>query len=94
MQPRVVAKNAYVTFGGTVWLQLIRFPMGSNCSPEFANLFLTYYEMSFIIRCFKKYGKQLPEGLRLIIVFGCRYVDDLWHLLLDEFDYNEGHTVR
>ena len=63
--------------------------MGSNCSPEFANLFLAYFEMAFIIRCFEKYGKQLPRGLWLIIVFGCRYVDDQWHLLLDNFDFKD-----
>ena len=82
-----VAQNAYVTFGGSVWLQLIGFPMGSNCSPEFANLFLAYFEMAFIIRCFERYGRQLPRGLWLMIVFGCRYMDDQWHLLLDGFDF-------
>ena len=71
-----VAQNAHVTFGGSVWLQLIGFPMGSNCSPEFANLFLAYFEMAFIIRCFEKYGKQVPRGLWMMIVFGCRYMDD------------------
>jgi hypothetical protein len=40
--------NIYVVFGDQVFQQLAGIPMGTNCAPLLANLFLYSYEAEFV----------------------------------------------
>ena len=40
--------NIFVVFGGKVFQQIVGIPMGTNCAPLLADIFLYYYEAEFI----------------------------------------------
>ena len=40
--------NTYVTIGNVVFQQVIGIPMGTDCAPYLANLFLFAYEFEFL----------------------------------------------
>ena len=64
--------NIYVSIGNRVFRQCVGIPMGTDCAPLFANLFLFYYEY--------KYMKNLIKtNLMLAKKFNgtMRYIDDL-----------------
>jgi hypothetical protein len=52
-------KNIYVVVGGQVFQQSIGIPMGTNCAPLLANLFLYSYEMEFIQKLLHEKKKNL-----------------------------------
>ena len=56
----------------TFFRQCIRIPMGTNCAPLLANLFLYSYEVEFL-RSMKKSNKKLAKTFNLT----SRYIDDL-----------------
>ena len=39
--------NIYIRFGSKFYRQLVGIPMGTNCAPLVADLFLLYYESDF-----------------------------------------------
>jgi hypothetical protein len=41
--------NIYVRFGNTLFKQIIEIPMGTNCAPLVADLFLYCYERDFML---------------------------------------------
>ena len=64
--------NTYFKCGDLIFRQNIGIPMGTDPGPDFANLFLHYYEFSFIHNNTRtKYGlcKKLSNGFR--------YIDDI-----------------
>ena len=67
--------NIYVTFGDTIFRQIIGVPMGTNCAPLLANLYLAWYEYSWIKR-------NVVDNYGLLHYFkSCyRYIDDLLSL--------------
>jgi hypothetical protein len=72
--------NIYVTFGDKVFRQKIGIPMGTDCAPFLANLFLYSYEYEWI-------DKQVKlKNYSMITAFKhcCRYIDDL--LLANNYD--------
>ena len=82
-------KNAHATFGGEVFLQIIGFPQGVNAGPSLAALYLFVYEFAFVRRMHVKYGSHMPVGLVLFIVLGRRFVDDVFLIILDGFDWED-----
>jgi hypothetical protein len=40
--------NKFVSFGGTLLQQVFGIPMGTNCAPLLADLFLYSYESEFL----------------------------------------------
>ena len=64
--------NIYVTCGDKVFRQIIGIPMGTDCAPFLANLFLYFYEFQFMERMAKK---KNPDVYRFRKV--ARYLDDL-----------------
>ena len=54
--------NIYVRFGDAVYRQVIGIPMGTNCAPLVADLFLYCYVREFMLKaCY----------LSTLIIFGC-----------------------
>ena len=45
--------NIFVIFGGKVFQQIVGIPMGTNCAPLLADIFLYSYEAEFISLCFQ-----------------------------------------
>ena len=72
--------NIYVTFGDKCFQQVIGIPMGTDCAPFMANLFLFAYEFQWIDNQRKKKNFEVLKCFK----GGCRYIDDL--LLINNFD--------
>ena len=64
--------NIYVKFRGKIYRQIIGIPMGSDCAPQIADLFLYWYEHSFV-------SAGVDNGLAVVHVlqYASRYIDDL-----------------
>ena len=67
-------ENIYVQFDGMVYQQIVGIPMGTNCAPLIADLFLYCYERDFM--------SDLQKSKRhdLIDIFNdtSRYLDDIF----------------
>ena len=74
--------NIFVRFGDTVYRQKIGIPMGTNCAPLIADLFLYCYESQFMAKIHKDPSKQ-----HLVDLFNntYRYLDDILALNNPEF---------
>lgn len=66
--------NVNFRYGDSVYRQVIRIPMGTNCAPMIADLFLYCYESQFMAKISKDPSKQ-----HLIEKFNntFRYLDDI-----------------
>ena len=74
--------NIFVRFGTKVYRQVIGIPMGTNCAPLIADLFLYCYESTFM-----KNLQKNPIHSSLIDVFNSnsRYLDDILTLNNPDF---------
>ena len=68
--------NIFVMFDGCVFQQTVGIPMGTNCAPLLADLFLYSYEADFIQGFLKKTEKKLVRSFN----FTFRYIDDVLSL--------------
>ena len=73
--------NIFVEFGGLVFQQTIGIPMGTNCAPLLADLFLYSYEAEFIQGLDQKGEKKLVQSINFTI----RYIDDVLSLNKNRF---------
>ena len=64
--------NIFVIFGGRVFQQTVGIPMGTNCAPLLADLFLYSYEADFIQEPLKKNEKKLDRSFNFTFL----YIDD------------------
>ena len=64
--------NCYFNLGGKLFKQIIGIPMGSDPAPAFANLFLFFYESSWLNKI-KKSNNVLARKFGQVF----RYIDDL-----------------
>ena len=51
--------NIFVVFGGKVYQQIVGVPMGTNCAPLLADIFLYSYEADFIQSLLSTGNKKL-----------------------------------
>ena len=67
--------NIYLFYRTEIYRQIIGIPMGTDCAPELANLFLFSYEYRYII-------DLINSGVKDIDLFRYiyRYIDDLLSL--------------
>ena len=63
--------NIFAMFGGRVFQQTVGIPMGTNCAPLLANLFLYSYEADFIQGLLKKKEQKLARSFNNTF----RYID-------------------
>ena len=64
--------NVYIKVGSKVYRQTVGIPMGTDCAPQLANLFLFHYEYSYMKILMKKnlcVAKKFNDTIR--------YIDDL-----------------
>jgi hypothetical protein len=69
-------ENIFVIFGGRVFQQTVGIPMGTQCAPLLADLFLLSHEADFIQGLLKKNEKKLARSFN----FTFRYIDDVLSL--------------
>ena len=65
--------NIYVRFGGQLFRQMVGIPMGTNCAPLLADLFLYSYENEFLDKLIKEGKRKLARKFNLSYC----YIDDL-----------------
>ena len=65
--------NIFVECGGVIVQQVIGIPMGTNCAPLLADLFLYSYEAEFIQTLIKSGKRHLAKSFN----FTYRYIDDV-----------------
>ena len=65
--------NIFVQFGWSLFRQVIGIPMGTNCAPLLADLFLYSYENGFLDNMIKGGHRRLARSFNLCY----RYIDDL-----------------
>ena len=65
--------NIYVRFGGQLFRQMVGIPMGTNCAPLLADLFLYSYENKFLDKLIKEGKRKRARRLNLSYC----YIDDL-----------------
>jgi hypothetical protein len=63
----------FVSFGGALFQQVVDIPMGTNCAPLLADLFLFSYESEFLQNLVK--DKKIHEARAFD--FTERYIDDV-----------------
>ena len=68
--------NIFAIFGGRVFQQTDGIPMGTNCGPLLADLFLNSYEADFIKGLLRKNEKKLSRSFN----FTSRYIDGVLSL--------------
>ena len=73
--------NIFVEFGGRIFQQTIGKPMGTNCAPLLADLFLHLYEAEFVQSLLKAGKKHLAQQFN----FTYRYVDEVLPLKNTKF---------
>ena len=72
--------NIFVVFA--VFMQIVGIPMGTNCAPLLADIFLYSYEAEFIQALLSTGRKQLASRFN----FTYRYIDDVLFLNNSEFE--------
>jgi hypothetical protein len=65
--------NIFVSFGGALFQQVVSIPMGTNCAPLLADLFLYSYESEFLQNLVK--DKKIHEARAFNFTY--RYIDDV-----------------
>ena len=65
--------NIFVVFGGKVFQQIVGIPMGTNCAPLLADIFLYSYEAEFMQSLLSTGKKKLSSPFN----FTYRYIDDV-----------------
>ena len=75
-------ENIYVQFDGMVYQQIVGIPMGTNCAPLIADLFLYCYERDFMSDLHKSKRHDLIDMFNDI----SRYLDDMFTIDNPEFE--------
>ena len=74
--------NIYIRFGSKLYRQIVGIPMGTNCAPPVADLYLFCYERDFVL--------SLSEDNQSIVIEAfnstSRYLDDLLNIDNNFFD--------
>ena len=73
--------NIIVSFGGTLFQQVVGIPMGTNCAPLLADLLLYSYESEFLQKLVK--DKKIHEARDFNFTY--RYIDDVLSINYSRF---------
>jgi hypothetical protein len=65
--------NIFVSFGGTLFQQVVGIPMGTNCAPLLADLIVYSYDSEFLQKLVK--DKKIHEARAFNFTY--RYIDDV-----------------
>ena len=79
--------NIYIRFGSKLYRQIVGIPMGTNCAPLVANLFLFCYERDFMLSLSNNNQSEVIEAFNST----SRYLDDLFYIDNTFFDSMVNH---
>ena len=68
--------NIFIRFGSKLYRQIVGFPMGTNCAPLVADLFLFCYERDFTLSLSDNHQIDIIEAFNST----SRYLDDLLNI--------------
>ena len=68
--------NIFIRFGSKLYRQIVGIPMGTNCSPLVADLFLFCYERDFMLSLSDNNQAEIIEAFNST----SRYLDDLLNI--------------
>ena len=68
--------NFYIRFGSKLYRQILGIPMGTNCAPLVADLFLFCYERDFMLSLSEDNQSDVVEAFNST----SRYLDDLLNI--------------
>ena len=74
--------NSYIRFGSKLYRQIVSIPMGTNCAPLVADLFLFYYERDFMLSL----SEDTPSDVIEAFYSTFRYLGDLLNIDNNFFD--------
>ena len=74
--------NIYIRFGSKLYRQIVGIPMGTNCAPLVADLFLFCYERDFMLSLSEDKQSGVIEAFNSTF----RYLDDLLNIDNNFFD--------
>ena len=74
--------NIYIRFGSKLYKQIVGIPLGTNCVPLVADLFLFCYERAFILSLLEDNQSGVIEAFNST----SRYLDDLLNIDNNFFD--------
>ena len=74
--------NIYIRFGSKLYRQIVGIPMGTNCAPLVADLFLFCYERDFMLSLSEDNQSGVIEAFNSTF----RYLDDLLNIDNNFFD--------
>ena len=74
--------NIFMVFAGKVFQQIIGIPMGTNCAPLLADIFLYSYKAEFIQSLLSAGRKRLAYQF----IFTYRYIDDVLSINNPDFE--------
>ena len=80
--------NIYLVFGDQVFQQTVGIPMGTNCAPLLADLFLHSYEAEFVQKLLRDNNKKLAVSFNHTF----RYIDDVLSINNHNF-HNYVHLI-
>jgi hypothetical protein len=69
---RFLVENTFLVNGGQLRRQVVGIPMGTNCAPSMANLYLYSYECDFIDRVISTHGAEFAKSFHE----SYRFIDD------------------
>ena len=78
--------NIFIRFGSKLYRQIVGIPMGTNCAPLVADLFLFCYERDFILSLSDNNQADIIEAFN----FTSRYLDDLLNIDNPYFEHMVG----
>ena len=79
--------NIYIIFGSKLYRQIVGMPMGTNCAPLVADLFLFCYERGFMLSLSDDNQSKVIEAFNST----SRYLDDLLNIYNTFFDSMVNH---
>ena len=79
--------NIYIRFGSKLYRQIVSIPMGTNCAPLVADLFLFCYERDFMLSLSDANQSEVIEAFNST----SQYLDDLLNVDNNFFDSMVNH---
>ena len=73
----ILTDSIFVSFGGTLFQQVVGIPVGTNCAPLLAELFLYSYQSEFLQNLVKNINKKIHEAR----AFDFTYTDNILRMI-------------
>jgi hypothetical protein len=83
-------KTIYTVFGDRVFQQYVSIPMGTNCAPLLADLFLYSYEAEFVKKLLQ--DQKQKQKIAMFFKYTYRYIDDIQSINNHSF-HNYVHLI-